>query len=125
MFKTIVLTLVAGFMLLALVAVPTVSAETAEESACKGAGGTYAGGKCSTGGKTLEAGFKDIANTLIFIIGAISVIVIIIGGFRYVVSAGNDQAVAGAKNMVLFAVVGLVVAIMAYAIINFVIGAFS
>lgn len=66
---------------------------------------------------------KSIINILLFLIGAIAVIMIIIGGIRYVVSGGDQGAITGAKNTILYAIIGLVVAILAYAIINFVIGA--
>jgi len=69
--------------------------------------------------------FTTITNVLLFIIGAISVIMLIIGGIRYVVSGGDSGAVTSAKNTILYAVVGIVVAILAYAIVNFVIGSFS
>jgi Type IV secretion system pilin len=59
---------------------------------------------------------------LLFIIGALSVIMIIIGGFRYVVSGGSQTAVSGAKNTILYAIIGLVVAFVAYAAVNFVLG---
>lgn len=66
--------------------------------------------------------FTTISNVLLFIVGAISVLMIIIGGLRYVVSGGNSTNVAAAKNTVLYAIVGLIIAILAYSIINFVIG---
>ncbi|MEP7205217.1 MAG: hypothetical protein ABI716_03425 [Candidatus Saccharibacteria bacterium] len=66
--------------------------------------------------------FTDIVNTLLFIIGALSVIMIIIGGFRYVVSGGSSTAVTSAKNTILYAIVGLVIAFLAYAIISYVLG---
>lgn len=66
--------------------------------------------------------FNNIVNTLIFVIGAAAVIMIIIGGFRYVVSNGDSGSITTAKNTILYAVVGLVVAIMSYAIVNFIIG---
>ena len=69
--------------------------------------------------------FKTITNVLLFIIGAISVIMLIIGGIRYVVSGGDSGAVTSAKNTILYAVVGIVVAILAYALVNFVISSFS
>lgn len=62
---------------------------------------------------------QSIINILLFLIGAIAVIMIIIGGIRYVVSAGDQGQITGAKNTILYAVVGLVIAIMAYAIVNF------
>ena len=65
---------------------------------------------------------KNIINILLFIIGAIAVIMIIIGGIRYVVSNGDSSQTTAAKNTILYAVVGLVIAMMAYAIVNWVIG---
>lgn len=69
--------------------------------------------------------FSTITNTLLFILGAISVIMIIVGGLRYVISGGDSAAVTAAKNTILYAIVGVIVAILAYAIINFVIGSFT
>lgn len=68
--------------------------------------------------------FRTITNVLLFIIGAISVIMLIIGGIRYTTSNGDQQAVQNAKNTILYAIVGLVIAILAFAAINFVIGSF-
>ena len=69
--------------------------------------------------------FQTVTNVLLFIIGAISVIMLIIGGIRYVVSGGDSSAVTSAKNTILYAVVGIVVAILAYALVNFVVTSFS
>ena len=83
---------------------------------------------CLFGGTTCGGGqgiFKTITNVLLFLIGAISVIMLIIGGIRYVVSGGDSSAVTGAKNTILYAIVGIVVAILAYALVNFVIGSFK
>lgn len=66
-----------------------------------------------------------VTNVLLFIIGAISVIMIIIGGLRYAVSGGNTANVTAAKNTILYAIVGLVIALFAYAMINFVITSFT
>ncbi|MFZ1812056.1 MAG: hypothetical protein WAU02_00835 [Candidatus Saccharimonadales bacterium] len=64
--------------------------------------------------------FKTVTNILLYIIGAVSVIMLIIGGIRYVVSGGDQSAVTGAKNTILYAIVGIVVAFLAYAAVNFV-----
>ncbi len=64
---------------------------------------------------------ENVINILLFVIGAVAVIMIIIGGIRYTTSAGDQSAVTGAKNTILYSVVGLVIAIMAYAIVNFVV----
>ena len=66
--------------------------------------------------------FTDIANTALFIIGALSVIMLIYGGIRYTISGGDSAAVTAAKNTILYAIVGLVVAILASAIVNYVLG---
>lgn len=68
---------------------------------------------------------KTIVNILLFLLGAIAVIMIIIGGIRYSTSNGDAGSVKGAKDTILYAVIGLVVAILAYAIVNFVLGAFK
>ena len=52
-----------------------------------------------------------------WLLAAISVIMIIVGGIRYITSQGNQQQLQSAKNTVLYAVVGLVVAIAARAIV--------
>jgi hypothetical protein len=68
--------------------------------------------------------FRTVTNVLLFLIGAISVIMLIIGGIRYVVSGGDSSAVQNAKSTILYAIVGVVVAILAYAVANFVITSF-
>lgn len=66
-----------------------------------------------------------IINTLLFILGAISVIMIIVAGIRYTTSGGDSGAVTSAKNTLMYSIIGLVVAILAYAIVNFVLKAFK
>lgn len=68
--------------------------------------------------------FRTITNVLLFLIGAVSVIMLIIGGIRYTVSGGDSSAVTAAKNTILYAIVGIIVALLAYAIVNFVLGSF-
>lgn len=68
--------------------------------------------------------FKTVTNVLLFIIGAVSVIMLIIGGIRYTVSAGDSSAVTAAKNTIMYAIIGIIVAILAFAVVNFVITSF-
>lgn len=75
-------------------------------------------------GASLEESIGIIVNILLFLLGAIAVIMIVIGGIRYATSNGDQSAITSAKNTILYAVIGLVVAIMAYAIVNFVIQSF-
>ncbi len=65
--------------------------------------------------------FQKVANILIFLVGAIAVIMLIVGGLRYVLSGGSKDAVEGAKNTILYAIIGIVVAILAYAAVQFVV----
>jgi hypothetical protein len=68
--------------------------------------------------------FRTITNVLLFLIGAISVIMLIIGGIRYTISGGDSTAVTSAKNTILYAVIGIIVALLAYAVVNFVLDSF-
>ena len=61
--------------------------------------------------------------TVIFTsMGAIALLIITIAGFRYVISAGDPNAVAQSKRAIIYALVGLVVSISAVTIVNFVVG---
>ena len=68
---------------------------------------------------------KQFVNIFLFAVGALSVIMLIWGGIRYTTSAGDSNKVKAAKNTVLYAIVGLVIAILAYAIVNMVIDKFK
>jgi lysylphosphatidylglycerol synthetase-like protein (DUF2156 family) len=65
--------------------------------------------------------FSVITNTALFLIGAVSVLMLIYGGIRYTLSAGDSAAVTAAKNTILYAIIGIIVALLAFAIVNFVI----
>ena len=67
--------------------------------------------------------FRQVTNTILYIVGIIAVIMLIIGGIKYVVSGGDSKKVTDAKNTVLYAIIGLVIAVLAFAIVNFVINA--
>lgn len=67
--------------------------------------------------------FKVITNAALFVIGAISVLMLIYGGVRYTISGGDSKAVTDAKNTILYAIIGIIVALLAYAIVNFVLSA--
>jgi len=64
-----------------------------------------------------------IINTMLFIAGGLSVIMVIFGGLRYVTSAGNSSNVTAAKNTIMYAIIGLIVSFLAFAAVNFVLGA--
>lgn len=66
-----------------------------------------------------------ITNLLLFVAGALAVIMIIWGGIRYATSGGNASSVTAAKNTILYAIVGLIVAFLAFAAINFILGSLT
>ncbi len=86
-------------------------------------GATAAQGSLS--GTQLTDQVKNITNTLLIVIGVVAVIMLIVGGFRYVFSQGDEKQVKGAKDTILFSIIGIVVALLAFAIVNFVLGQFS
>lgn len=63
---------------------------------------------------------RRIVNLLSIVVGVVAVIMIIIGGFRYVTSGGSDASVTGAKNTILYAVIGLIIVALAQLLVNFV-----
>lgn len=63
---------------------------------------------------------NQIINVIIGVIGFIAVIVIILGGVQYTTSAGEASKVKKAKDTIMYGIVGLVVALLAYSIVNFV-----
>lgn len=67
--------------------------------------------------------FKQVTNTILYIVGVVAVIMLIIGGVKYVISGGDSKKVTDAKNTVLYAIIGLIIAFLAFAIVNFVISA--
>lgn len=65
--------------------------------------------------------FGEILQFVLGIAGAIAVIVILLASLKYVTSQGNPQDTAQAKNTIIYAVIGLVIAAAAFAIVKFVV----
>ncbi len=84
----------------------------------------FSNGGCNSNvsgsGAKIEGLIRSIINTFSVIVGAISVIMIIIGGFRYITSGGDSNNVGGAKNTILYAIVGLIIVAFAQVIVQFV-----
>lgn len=65
---------------------------------------------------------RTIINILSLVVGVVAVIMIVIGGFRYIISGGDSGNVTAAKNTILYAIVGLVIVALAQVIVRFVLG---
>ena len=115
--------ILAGLLVVPTVALAVAPAASAEGNLTLNSGVDSAQGEgvgqVSTDPESLV---KKFVNIFLFAVGALSVIMLIWGGIRYTTSAGDSNKVQAAKNTVLYAIVGLVVAILAYAIVNMVIG---
>ena len=79
---------------------------------------------CKAQGDNAQSMIQTVINILLYVLGIIAVIMIIVGGIRYTTSNGDSSALTSAKNTILYSIVGLVVAILSYAIVNFVVGKF-
>lgn len=116
----------------ALVATALFVPVTSVNAACGDiSGGVQSGINCGDNGNVPKTLFGDgsifttVVNVLLFVIGAICVIMLIWGGIRYTTSAGNASSVTAAKNTIMYAIIGLVVAFLAFAIVNWVLGAIT
>ena len=68
---------------------------------------------------------KLLLNTAFYAIGVLSVIMIVFSGFKYINSRGDAEGVKSAKNTLLYAVIGLIVSMLAFVIVNYVISVFN
>jgi hypothetical protein len=80
---------------------------------------------CASKGDDVNKFAANIVSILLFAIGIVSVIMIIVGGLRYTTSNGDSARITAAKNTILYAVIGLVVALLAFGIVNFVVAQFK
>ncbi|NCU33833.1 hypothetical protein EOM27_00695 [Candidatus Saccharibacteria bacterium] len=119
---------VPAFALLAGLAVPVA---TTYANNCDVSGGITGGKDCARNDEQPEnlfngdgSVFQTVTNVMLFLIGAISVVMLIYGGIRYTISQGDSTAVTNAKNTIMYAVIGIVIAILAFAIVNFVVTTF-
>jgi hypothetical protein len=80
-------------------------------------------GQCQVAGSDATSKINDIVHTIVnflsAIVGIVAVIMIIVGGLRYVTSGGNDTSVTAAKNTILYAIIGLVIVALAQIIVRF------
>ena len=77
---------------------------------------------CGSNGNDVYSILKNVINILLTVVGIISVIMIIVGGIKYVTSTGDSSSINSARETIIYAVVGLGISIMAFAIVNFVLG---
>ena len=98
-----------------------------QSDACNGLnqlGGTSCDKSGSTPGQNAIAALvKTIVNIISFIAGMIAVILIVVSGIRFMTSGGDSQGAASARNMLIYAIVGLAIVALSQAIVHFVLNA--
>lgn len=97
-----------------IAASPQPAYASAKDQVCSGVGG------CDESPTQITSTVRNIVNLLSAIIGVVSVVVIVIAGFKYVTSAGDSSKIASAKNTLIYAIVGLIIVAMSQAIVRFV-----
>lgn len=128
--QSIVLSSLAALALLVPVALPAVvSAQDIESGLCAGADLSVSdSANCdpeATGAEaadTVDTIIATVINIFSLVVGVISVIMIIVGGLKYITSGGDSGNVSGAKNTILYAIIGLVVVALSQVIVRFVLG---
>ena len=94
----------------------------AKDEVKKGADMTNSGGSAK---QDLPDIITTIINVMLFIAGALAVIMIIYGGIRYITAHGDEKQVKVAKDTIVYSVVGLIIAIIAYALVTFIFNRFK
>ncbi len=69
---------------------------------------------------TLMSTVQVIINVIIGVLGMVAVVMIVIGGVNFTMSQGDPAKIKKAKDTIMYGIIGLVVALLAYAIVNFV-----
>lgn len=76
--------------------------------------------KVEGGNVSLESTVKNVLSVVFSIVGIIAVIMIIIGGVNYMTSQGDTQKIQKAKNTIMYGIIGMVIALLSFAIVQFV-----
>ena len=128
--KRVIVSIMAVGALLVPVLVPaTVAAADApniKDGLCQGT--QLQVGSCSipdigkTGTEKVNAIIKTVIDIFSLVVGVVAVIMVIIGGLKYITSSGDSGNITGAKNTILYAIIGLVVVALAQFIVQFVLG---
>lgn len=124
--KNILRTSVTTIIWLSLLLLPMYSsqiatAQNAEDLILSGIDEACSGGACADDGGKIDSTVQTVVNILSLVVGAVAVVMIVVGGLKYVSSQGDSSAVSSAKNTVIYAVVGLIIVAMAQIIVAFVV----
>ncbi len=126
-FKALIISLLVLIGVAAPLAAPTIVLADIQSSLCGAAttlkvdAGNVDCQKATSGSEShFQQILADAINIFSVIVGVVAVIMIIVGGFRYITSAGNQEKVKSAKNIIIYAIIGLVIVALAQVIVKFV-----
>lgn len=128
--KIIIYTALALGLLAPIAFATTTHAANIQDNLCAGANlefsksancATSAGGATDKVNKTVSLGI----NIFSWVVGVAAVIMIIIGGLKYITSSGDSNNITSAKNTILYAIIGLIIVALAQFIVKFVLNATS
>lgn len=122
-FKLIVITL--GVLLSMVASTLSLPAMAQSPAAQAQTGVNEIGGSSAGNNGSLLPMIHTAIDVLLFLAGLLSVVMIIWGAIRYITSRGESADVTAAKNTITYAIVGLILAIVAYAIVNFIVSSFQ
>ncbi len=110
-------------LLLVPVLVPAVAHADIAQNLCNGSDLTVTNtGTCdATSSGKVDTLLTNVINIFSIVVGVIAVIMIIIGGLQYITSGGESGKITGAKNTLLYAIIGLIIVALAQIIVKFVI----
>ncbi|HWT55902.1 MAG TPA: pilin [Candidatus Microsaccharimonas sp.] len=113
------------FSLLAIpVLAPAVAYADITSDLCSGSSfDTSGNGTCnqdSNNGAGIDTILKKVIQIFSIIVGFVAVVMIIVGGIKYITSGGNDSSVAGAKNTIIYAVIGLIIVALSQVLVHYV-----
>lgn len=78
----------------------------------------------ATGGETsIRSLALRIVNYFLTFLGLIAVVMVIYGGITYVIAAGEDEKIGNAKKIIMYALIGLVIVLVSFAVVNTILGA--
>ncbi|MEO6760836.1 MAG: pilin [Candidatus Saccharimonadales bacterium] len=95
------------------------SSSGATDIACQAISGQSNCDGNSSGSLSINKIVSMVVNVLTYVVGAVSIVMIIIGGFKFMTSAGDAQKVASARNSIIYALIGLVIVVLAQLIVHF------
>jgi hypothetical protein len=94
----------------------------ARQDVCNGVQ-TQVGGTCGAGaGTDISRVIRAVLQILSWIAGVVAVFMVLLSGLKYITSGGDSSGIAGAKQALIYAIVGVIIVALSQVIVRFVIG---